>query len=64
MSKCDRQYYGVASSGNRYKQKCIGHRMSPVLHNKLAKCDIIQSCFVYPIIKNILVDMKCVYVIQ
>ena len=60
ISKCESQYYGVASSGNKYKQNCIGHRMSPVLHNKLAKYDIIQSFFVHPIIKNIIIDMKCV----
>ena len=47
------------ASGNKYKQKCIGHRMSPVLHNKQAKYDIIQLFFVHPIIKNIIVDMKC-----
>ena len=31
---------------------------SPVLHNKLAKYDIIQSFFVYAIIKNNIVVMK------
>ena len=34
-------------------------QLSPVLHNKLAKYDIIQSIFfVHAIIKNIIVDMK------
>ena len=34
-------------------------KLSPALHNKLAKYDIIQSIFfVHAIIKNIIVDMK------
>ena len=33
--------------------------LTPILHNKLAKYDIIQSTFfVHAIIKNIIVDMK------
>ena len=59
--KCERQYYGVASSWNKYKQNCIDHRTEPcdTPHNKLAKYNIIESnCFVHVIIKNIIVDMK------
>ena len=34
-------------------------KLTPVLHNKLAKYDIIQSnCFVHVIINNIIDDMK------
>ena len=43
---------------NTYKIALVT-KLSPVLHNKLAKYYIIQSnFFVHAIIKNIIVDMK------